>query len=139
MAVKIGDWVKFHYTGKFENGEIFASTRDKRPAECKVGEGKFPGEIEDALAGMEMSEKKKVVIPPDRYGRRDETLVKKFPKSTLGSFEGKVGKIIKLENEKGRIFNAKVVAIEPEIVTLDLNHPLAGRTLRFDIEVTGIQ
>lgn len=139
MAIKRGNLVKFHFTGRFEDGEIFANTRGKEPIEYKVGEGRIFRDIEDALVGMEVSEKKEIVIPPDRgYKQRDETLVKKFPKNNLRGIEGKVGKIIRLENEEGD-FNAKVLAIEEDTVTIDLNHPLAGKTLRFDIEVLGVQ
>lgn len=141
MAVKRGDLVKFHYTAQFEDGEIFASTRGKGPIGNKVGEGRLIRGIEDALVGMEISEKKEIIIPPDRggYGQRDETLIKKFPKKTLGDIEEKLGKIIRLENEEGHVFNARVLAIETDAVTLDLNHPLAGKTLRFDIEILEIK
>ena len=79
MTVRKGSVVTFHYTGCFESGEVFGSTREKEPLKCKIGEGKIIPGIEEALLGMKKSEKKDVVITPDKaFGDRDERLIRRY-------------------------------------------------------------
>lgn len=140
MIVKKGNIVKFHYSGKFDNGEVFNSSKDKEPAVCEVGKGRLIRGLEEGLVGMKEQEKKEVVIPADKgYGPRDQNLVMKMNKNILGNREVKIGQIIKIRNEQGKVFETEVLAIEADIVTLDFNHPLAGKTLKFDIEILEIQ
>lgn len=140
MKVKKGSIVEFHYTGCFDSGEEFSSTVGKKPIKCKVGEGEMIRGIEEALMGMQKLERKTIVVYPDKaYGERNETLVYKMPKDVIGDRSVEVGHILKVKNEKGKTFDARVITIEPDVITLDLNHLLAGRVLKFDIELIGLE
>ncbi|MBL7101101.1 MAG: FKBP-type peptidyl-prolyl cis-trans isomerase [Nanoarchaeota archaeon] len=141
MIVKEGNLVKFHFTGKLENGEVFGSSIDSEPIECRVGEGKLIKGIEEGLIGMKESQKREIVVHPNKgYGRRDKSLVKKASKDILGGRNNiEIGQVIKVRNESGRVLNAEVLAIESDTVTLDLNHSLAAKKLKFDIEIVEIR
>ncbi|MBU4140672.1 MAG: FKBP-type peptidyl-prolyl cis-trans isomerase [Candidatus Omnitrophica bacterium] len=140
MIVKKGSLVKLHFTGKLENGEVFGSSIDSEPIECRIGEDKLIKGIEEELIGMKEAEKKEIVVYANKgYGKRDKSLVKKTSKDILGSRNIEIGQAIKLKSETGRVINAEVLAIESDTVTLDLNHPLAGKTLKFDIEIVEIR
>ena len=139
MTVKKGSMVKFHYTGYFNTGEEFGSTAGKKPIECKIGEGRIIKGVEEALMGMEKSEKRGVVIPPEKaFGKRDKSLVKKAPKNAMGDNKVEIGQIITMKNKEGRVFDAQVLAIETDTITIDLNHPFADKTLKLNIEVVDI-
>lgn len=141
MLVKNSSLVKFHFTGRFDNGKVFGSTIGKEPIECRVGEEKFAKGLEEGLVGMKESEKKEIVVPPEKgYGWRDETLIKKMPRDILKDKgkDVKIGQLIEIDYETGLVFNAQVLAIHTDSVTLDLNHPLAGKTVKFDVEVVKV-
>ena len=140
MIAKEGNLVKFHFTGKLENDKVFGSSIDSEPIECRIGEDKLIKGIEEGLIGMKEAEKKEIVVYANKgYGKRDKSLVKKTSKDILGSRNIEIGQVIKLSSESGRVLNAEVLAIESDTVILDLNHPLAGKTLKFDIEIVEIR
>lgn len=139
MLVERGSLVKFHYTARFDKGELFVSSVGKEPVKYKVGEGRLIKGIEDGLVGMKKSEKKEIVVPPDKgYGRRDKDLVRKVNKNILPDSNLEIGQVIETRNKERNVRTAKVLAVEADTVTLDFNHPLAGKTLKFDIEVVEI-
>jgi len=140
MAVKKGDLVKFHYTGRLENGEVFDSSVSAKPMVCEIGHDRFVKGIEEGIIGMEKGQKKRIEISPQRgYGLSKKELIMKVDKRILEGGSVIKGQTIKVKNDKGNVYAAKVIKIEPEKVTLDLNHPLAGRILQFDVEVLDIR
>lgn len=140
MAVKKGSFVKFHYTGRLKNDKVFASTKGKNPIECRVGKGEIIEGVEKGLVGMEKLEKKKLVVPPEKgYGKRIKSLGKTIPRGILQGKDVKVGQSINLQSKNGSILEARVLSIDTDTVDVDLNHPLAGETLKFDIEVVEIR
>ena len=139
-TVSEGLYVKVHYTGKLDNGEVFDSSQGCQPLEVQVGSGMLIKGFEQALLGMGVSDTKSFTLTPDEaYGARDETLEKEFPRSGLPKeFDPKVGELVSLRTEDNRQIPAKVKQSDEEKVVVDLNHPLAGETLSFDIEVVEI-
>ncbi len=139
-TVKDGHYVKVFYTGRFENGEIFDSTENCHPLEVHVGTGDVIKGFEDALMGMALNERKTFTLDPDdAYGRRDEALVHTFDRSELpADFHPEVEEVIVLETEEGGQTLATVKQVGEQEVIVDLNHPLAGKSLTFDIEVNEI-
>lgn len=138
MTVKKGDTIKVEYTGKFEDGTVFdSSEKQGQPLEIAVGEGKVIPGFEEALVGMEPGEEKKVTLEPDKaYGQRSDEMLKKVPKEQLPKEETpEVGKVLMLHLPNGMQFPAPIVDIGENEVTLDLNHPLAGKTLTFELKV----
>jgi peptidylprolyl isomerase len=138
--VKNGDYVKVHYTGKFENGEVFDTSSGCSPLEVHIGGSDVIPGFEDALLGMGTSEKKTFTVDAtEAYGPRDENLQKSFPRSDFpDGFEAQVGQVIILQSPEEEQFPATIAGVEGDQVLLDLNHPLAGKNLTFDIEVLEI-
>ncbi|RMD57516.1 peptidylprolyl isomerase [Candidatus Woesearchaeota archaeon] len=140
MAVKKGDKIKVEYTGKFESGEVFdSSEKHKEPLTFQVGSGQLIKGFDEAVIGMEVGEEKEVTLnPEDAYGPRNEQLVQKVPKEKLpeGAKEGAT-LVVNLPN--GQQIPARIVSIDDDSATLDLNHPLAGKKLVFKIKVLSIE
>lgn len=136
---KNGDKVKVHYTGTLEDGTRFDSSVDRDPIEFTIGEGKIIRGFEQAVLGMKTGETKSVkVAADDAYGPHREELVMTVERSELPpDLDPVVGQALELR-QADRVFPVKVTEVSPENVTLDANHPLAGETLCFDIELVAI-
>ncbi len=133
-------YVSVEYTGTLQNGEVFDSSAGRQPLEVKMGAGQLIKGFENALMGMVLHEKKTFTIEPeDAYGERNESLMHSFPTANVPpGVNPQVGQTIGLQTQDGRQVPAQVVSVDDEKVVLDLNHPLAGQALTFDIEVVGI-
>jgi peptidylprolyl isomerase len=140
QKVENGMYVSVDYTGTLENGEQFDSSEGRAPLEFKVGEGRMIKGFEEAVMGMTLNEKKTFTLSPDEaYGQRDESCKYEFPTAEIPSeIVPEVGQTLALQSPDGRHIPARIVAADKEKVTFDLNHPLAGESLTFEIEVKGI-
>lgn len=140
MAVAKGDKIKVQYVGKLKDGTVFDKSEENQPLEFTVGEGKIIPDFERAVEGMNVGENKTVDIQSQRaYGERDESLVRKFDRSALPpGFEPKKGMIIELHLPTGDAIPATISDVGGNYVVVDLNHPLAGKDLEFDIKVVGV-
>ena len=138
--VKKGDEVQVHYTGKLTNGDIFDTSIDGDPLQFTIGEGTVIPGFEQAIIGMEPGESKIADIPPDQgYGPRYENLVIEVdPDQLPAEMDPQVGQHLQIQLADGRTTVVKVSEISDESVKLDANHPLAGKTLTFDIQLVGI-
>ena len=138
--VENGLFVSVDYTGTLDNGEIFDSSEGRQPLEVQMGSGSVLPGFESALMGMSVNETKTFTLPPEEaYGDRDDSRVHNFPKSDIPSgMEPEVGQMLMLSTPQGQQIPARVASIDEEKVTFDLNHPLAGNSLTFKIEVVGI-
>jgi len=139
-TVENGHFVKVHYTGKLENGDVFDSSLNSTPIEVQIGSGQVIKGFEDALVGMARSEKKSFTLSADEaYGKRDERLEQTFEKSNLPpNFDPKVGEILGLQTPEGGQVPGTVKHVDSEKIIVDLNHPLAGKSLTFDVEIVEI-
>ena len=133
-------FVSVHYTGTLDSGEEFDSSKGRGPLEFKVGAGQMIKGFEAAVMGMAMNEKKVFTLKPEEaYGERDESQTHDFPLSEFPQgMTPEVGQTLALTSSQGQQIPARVMAIDEEKVTFDLNHPLAGQSLTFEIEVVGI-
>lgn len=135
-----GNTVKVHYTGKLEDDTVFDSSKDREPLEFELGAGQMIPGFDKAVLGMKPGESKSIHIPSDEaYGpRRDDMMVtikkEEFPENV----NPKVGQQLQVKRENGHVFNVVVADVEGSNVTLDANHPLAGKDLYFDIELVEI-
>ena len=138
--VENGLFVSVDYTGTLENGEVFDSSQGSRPLEVKMGSGQILKGFENALEGMALNEKKVFSLSPeDAFGKRNEELTHTFNRTELPpASDPKVGEILSLSTQDGQQFPARIAQVDDEKIVVDLNHPLAGQTLTFDIEVVGI-
>jgi len=139
MAVKEGDKIKVEYTGTLEDGTEFDSTAKHggQPLEFEVGSGQLIKGFDNAVMGMEKDEEKEITLQPDEaYGQPNPEMVKKVPRNQLPQDqEPKVGMILALGTPDGKQFPAKITEVTDEEVSIDLNHPLAGKVLTFKIKV----
>jgi len=143
MTVEKGDNVKIEYEGKLDSGEIFDSTTHgdhTHPIEFEVGSGKVIPGFENAVIGMEKDQEKEFSLESgEAYGDVREELKKQIPRSSLPQDqEPKEGMTLVAKTPEGQQFPAKIIAVDENNVTLDLNHPLAGKKLNFKIKVVDI-
>jgi len=138
--VENGKFVKVEYTGTLENGDVFDTNKNSHPIEVEVGAGKLIKGFENALVGMEQNEKKNFTLSPEEgYGKRNEELEQTFSRSELpDGFDPQVGQVLALRHPEGGQIPARVKHADAEKITVDLNHPLAGKTLSFEIEILEI-
>lgn len=138
---KKGDTVKVHYTGRLTTGEVFDSSEEGgAPLEFTIGEGDVIPGFEEAVIGMNTGETRTVTIPVDQaYGPRYEELVAQVEREYLPrDSEPRLGQQYEVTQDDGQVFNVTVTEVTDTTVTLDANHPLAGRDLVFDIKLLEI-
>jgi len=135
-----GDTVKVHYKGTFDDGEVFDSSEGKDPLEFVVGAHQVIPGFEQAIAGMKPGEKKSIKIEAkDAYGDPREELQQKVPREALGEITPEEGMMLSLQHpQMPQPMPAKVVKVSEKEVTLDLNHPLAGKRLNFELELVEV-
>lgn len=143
MQIADNKVVAFHYTLTNETGQTIDSSHQREePLSYLHGHGNIIPGLEKALAGKEAGDKLEVRVGPDEgYGERHESLVQQVPTSAFegaGDNELQPGMQFQAQTEAGpRIFT--ITALEDDQVTVDGNHPLAGETLNFDVEITEVR
>jgi FKBP-type peptidyl-prolyl cis-trans isomerase 2 len=141
MPIKDGDVIKVDYQGTFDDGTIFdCSEMHGKPLEFEIGAKQVIKGFEDAVKGMEKGQEKNIKLnPPEAYGDYDPQLVKKIPKDKIPpGQEIKSGMILGVALANGTQIPAKVVEVTEKSVSIDLNHPLAGKTLNFKVKIVDI-
>ena len=140
-VVKKGDKIKVIYEGTFEDGTVFDSSEaHDKPLEFEVGSSQVIKGFEDAMIGMKKGEEKKITLTPkDAYGDHNPELVKEIPREQLPKdHELKPGMMLLMSLPNGAQIPVKIAEVNDKTATLDLNHPLAGRTLNFKLTVVDI-
>ena len=140
MSVEVGQTVSVHYVGTLEDGTEFDSSHSRgEPLEVQVGTGQVIPGFDNALVGMAVGEQKSVSLSPDEaYGPATEEAMQTVPVSAFPpGFPLEEGIQVQGEGPQGPLI-ATVQSFDEESVVLDLNHPLAGKTLNFDIQVVSI-
>lgn len=141
MKIESGNKVTLHYKGTLTDGSQFDSSYDRgEPLTITMGEGQVIPGFEGALSGMEVGESKTFTLAPDEaYGPRDPEAEVSLERSVFPpDFEFSDGMIVPLSGPEGQTFMATLSDITDETVTADLNHPMAGKDLTFEIEVLEI-
>ena len=137
---KAGDRVAVQYTGKLEDGTVFDSNQGAEPLEFNLGKGEVIPGFDKGLQGLKVGEEQTLKIAPEEaYGPRDEELVIPVKTEIFGETTPEEGMEVALRGQDGTVFNGRVAAIEGETVKVDLNHPLAGQTLVFDVKIVDVQ
>lgn len=140
MQIEKNRVVTLNYTLRDDQGTVIDSSSGRGPLAYLHGKGNIIPGLEDALAGKAEGDTLDVTVAPERgYGPRDERLVQIVPRAKFGEVEGlAVGMQVRVHGQQGaRIVT--VVRVDRDFVTVDGNHPLAGRTLHFSVEVTGVR
>ncbi|MDD5417659.1 MAG: FKBP-type peptidyl-prolyl cis-trans isomerase [Candidatus Nanoarchaeia archaeon] len=139
-VVETGDIVSVEYIGTLDNSEVFDQSAGN-PLEFIAGVGQMIKGFDDAVLGMRLNEKKTIHLEPEEaYGYRDETLELELEKNLFPEdFYFGVGEEVPLTNNYGQIFIASIKEVKEETVVLDMNPPLAGKSLNFEITVVKIE
>jgi peptidylprolyl isomerase len=138
--VKTGDTVRIHYTGTLNDGTTFDSSAGREPLEFTVGSGQIISGLDVALPGMAVGEQKSVtVIAAEAYGEVNADARQDIPRDQIpDDIPLEVGARLQMSRPDGGAIQVVVAAVDAETVTLDANHPLAGKDLTFDIELVSI-
>lgn len=137
MVVEDGKIVKVHYTGTLDDGTVFDSSEGKEPLQFTVGEGKVIKGFDLAVKEMNLDEEKEIHIKSeDAYGDTRAELIKQVPRDQLPKEqEPQVGMILGVGMPNGQQIPARITAVNDTEVTIDLNHPLAGKNLNFKLKL----
>jgi peptidylprolyl isomerase len=135
-----GNRVKVHYTGKLDDGRIFDTSIEGEPLEFELGKGELIVGFEEAVIGMAPGDKKTATIQADNaYGPYRQDLLLKVDKGELpNNIEARAGVHLQMIKSDGKRLPILISDVSGNEVTLDANHPLAGKDLVFDIELLEI-
>ncbi len=138
--VKPGDKVQIHYTGTLEDGSTFDSSEGRDPLAFTVGSGQIIPGLDKEIPGMAVGDKKTVVIEPaEAYGDSQPEAIQAIPRSNVPpEIPLELGLQLQMQSPSGQVVPVTVVELTEEEVTLDANHPLAGKALTFAIELVSI-
>lgn len=137
---KYGDTVMVHYEGKLSDGTVFDASTGGDPLQFTIGEGEIIPGFEEAVVGMSIGESKTAEIPADQaYGPHQSQLVVNVERNQLpADFDLEVGQQLQIQQAPGQVIPVIVTDLSDDQVTLDANHPLAGKDLVFDIQLVEI-
>ncbi len=139
-TIKKGDLASIQYTGTLHDGTVFDSSQGRSPLQFELGSGQVIPGFEHAVEGMKLNQEKTVTIhAAQAYGDHKAELLKEVPRSALPQGpEPKVGMQLYIHAPTGQRFPAVIVKVDDTNITLDLNHPLAGKDLTFKLKLVGI-
>lgn len=141
--VKSNDTVKVHYKGTLTDGTVFDSSEGREPLEFTMGQGQLIPGFENAVMGMEINQTKSCFIPSaEAYGDVNPEMLQKVSKSQLPEDlqqKAAVGMQLSSRMPDGTEFPVMVTEVNEESITVDANHPLAGKDLNFEITLVEIQ
>lgn len=139
-VVDAGAEVSFDYTLTDDSGKVIDSSKGKEPMNYTHGKGQIIPGLEKEMAGMAVGGEKKVTVKPeDAYGPVDPRAFQEVPKDKLPAEALKVGTVLMAQGPQGQGVPVRVHEIKDKTVIMDFNHPLAGKTLSFDIKITNVK
>lgn len=139
-AAKDGDRVKIHYKGTLDDGSVFDSSEGREPLLFTLGGGQVIPGFEKGVLGMEAGAKKTIKIPcNEAYGPIHAEAIQEVPAGEFPKdLNPKLGQQLQMSDGEGNILVVTVTKVTDEKVTLDANHPLAGKDLTFELELVDI-
>jgi len=138
-VIQPGDWVWIDYAVWLTDGALFDTTTQRQPLRLKQGAGTLPAAVEEALIGMKVEEHTTLRLPPEQaYGARREDLLESVPLDSIPESAREVGHKLELRDVDGQLRALRVHKIEGDRAILDMNNPLAGATVTFDIRIVEI-
>ena len=137
--IEEGKTVKVHYKGTLEDGTVFDSSEGRDPIEFEIGAGNVIPGFETAVGEMAVEETKSVTIPSaEAYGDVNEDMIGMVPRSSLPEdIEPEVGMVLSMQSPDGEM-PVRIVELDEENLTLDANHPLAGKDLTFELTLVEV-
>ena len=140
-VVKEGSIVKVMYEGILADGSVFDRSEEGQPLEFTAGRGEVIPGFDKAILGMKLNEVKEFTVPPEEaYGQRNEALFRKVTPSFFpDDMTLQLNMMLNLQDQNGRPFPGTITEITEDSITIDLNHPLAGKELTFKVEIVGME
>jgi len=137
---RVGDTVQIQYVGTFDDGTVCLTSAGRRPLQFTVGRRRLIAGIEEAVIGMQIGETRTVrVQPQDAFGeRQDGMLITVDRKTVQAGLVPEIGQRVWATCASGRKMSVTVVEVSGPRVTLDTNHPLAGKVITFEVHLVGI-
>lgn len=137
---KSGDTVRIHYTGTLADGSVFDSSEGRDPLEFQLGSGQVIPGFDTGVTGMAVGEKKTIHIPcADAYGDVNPQAMQAVPRADIPDhIPLDLGTQLQMQAPNGQVVMVTVAEVTDETVTLDANHPLAGKDLTFALELVEI-
>lgn len=137
---KHGDTVRIHYTGRLTDGTQFDSSAGREPLEFQLGAGQIIKGLEDQVQGMTTGETATVSIPAqDAYGDHRPEGVQSVPRDRIPEgVDVSPGARLQATGSQGQAMTLTVIGATDEEITVDANHPLAGKDLVFDVELVEV-
>ncbi len=136
-TVNQGSCVAIHFTGKLENGEVFDSSSGNEPLKFKVGAGHVIDGLDEGIIGMRAGQVRDITVTPDKgFGSYEESHVITVEREHMGrNAQLKPGMLIDIQTENGQRIPGTIIEVTDKKVTIDMNHPLAGKNLHFNVEM----
>ncbi len=140
MDVSTGKQVSIEYTLTLEDKTVVDTNVGADPLTFIQGSHNIIPGLESALDGMKIGDSKQVTVTPeDAYGTVNKDALSEIEKAHIPEDSHKIGAVLQGQNPDGRVIIARVVEIKEETIMLDYNHPLAGKTLNFDVKIMDVQ
>ncbi len=140
MSIAAGKKVSIEYTLTLDNGDVADTNVGAEPLVFESGSGQIIPGLDKELEGLGAGDTKQVVVAPEEaYGAFIEEAVMDVPKTNVPEEGLTVGAYLQAQGENGQILNGVITEIGDENVIIDFNHPLAGKTLTFDVKVIDVQ
>ncbi|NMZ68504.1 FKBP-type peptidyl-prolyl cis-trans isomerase SlpA [Pseudomonas peli] len=132
--------VTLHFALKLDNGDVVDSTFDKKPATFKVGDGNLLPGFEQAIYGLKAGDKRSLSISPEQgFGQGNPQNIQVMPRSQFQDMELSEGLLVIFNDAANAELPGVVKAFDDSQVTIDFNHPLAGKALSFDVEIIEVK
>ena len=139
--VKEGHKVSILFEAKLETGETVLKNEEQNPLELTVGEGTIPKSIEASLVDMKVGESKTITLQPaEAFGPRIDDLIIDLPKDGFGPDANlEVGSRVSMNSPDGKKFMGTVLELKEDAISVDFNHPLAGKNLVFTVTIVSTE
>jgi peptidylprolyl isomerase len=139
-AAESGDTVRVHYTGRLEDDSVFDTSDGREPLAFEVGSGDVIQGFDEGVVGMRAGQTKRVVIPPEEgYGPWRQELLTQVEREFARGQEVAPGMAVQFTTPDEELMEGVITEVTDESLTLDFNHPLAGKVLTFDITLVSVE
>lgn len=139
MVVEEGKQVALEFSITLQDGTVYLSNTDQEPLTYKHGQNELLPALEKALSGLQVDDTKQVTLTPDdAFGSINPEAFVSVKPDTIPEEARKVNTILTTQDANGNTLNVRVHDIQDEQIVIDYNHPLAGKTVVFDLRVLGI-
>lgn len=140
LKISAGTQVKLHFALLLEDGATVDSTFDKQPATLHIGDGNLPENFEKLIHGLEAGDEQTFTLPPEQaFGQHNPSNIQRLPSNSFDNLDSlQQGMIIGFTDKAGNELPGLITAMDTQRVTVDFNHPLAGRTLTFKVQILDV-